>query len=260
MKLYNILLVLVLVISAFSIAGCGEEPECESSSDCTTGNPCIMGRCNEDGKCVKTIKPDCCGNAKCDEDVGENKCVCPKDCGECEGMVKYNVSSLRGLKEVDSKYARYLCVNDQCKIGVDEEDISTFRLTGTIDVRNRFEIETLTTINSPFDVTKEKVGVRLTLKDTDSSLVGGVTFTGIQVLSKNELMSEKSINQKLSNIGDSFTEELVLISSQTKVEQIKDIDIKYEYTYDYIQREEQYTERADSTKGVSKDIYFVVPE
>ena len=61
----------VLALWAIPV-GCGDEGGCESSADCTDGNPCTYDRC-VDGQCSFPNKPD--GTS------------CPRDClmgsGEC---------------------------------------------------------------------------------------------------------------------------------------------------------------------------------
>lgn len=258
MKFKSILLMILLLVSVFLITSCGKKAECDSSSDCATGNPCIIGRCKE-GQCVNTIKPDCCGNAKCEPGSGENKCTCSLDCGRCEGKVKYNVTTFRGLKEKEANYAQYTCINNICTIGVDASDISVLRLTNDVDERGGFKAEVLTTLNSPFDLSKDNATVRVQLKDVDPDVLSAITFTSIQVLSGSELMGEKLVSNKLNQVGDIFTESLNLVSSQSIVEEEKRIDIKLDFTYTVDERGEEVIERDDSKSRLSEEIIFVAP-
>ena len=257
-KLLFILLIILILVSVFFIAGCSKKGQCESSSECVTGNPCIIGRC-KDGLCVNTINSDCCGNGKCEPSSGESKCTCSLDCGKCEGKVKYNVTTYRGLKEKDANYAQYLCINNVCGVGVDVSDISVLRLTNEVDVRGGFKAEVLTTLDNPFDISKDNATIRVQLKDLDLDVVSGITFTSIQVLSGSELMGEKLISNKMTQVGDIFTESLKLVSSQSIVEEEKKIDIKLDFTYVINERGEEVTERDDSKSRLSESIIFVAP-
>ncbi|KYK25619.1 hypothetical protein AYK26_05770 [Euryarchaeota archaeon SM23-78] len=257
MKGWNLVLISLLLFSIFFITSCGEKTECTSSSECLTGNPCLLGRC-KDGKCVTNVKPDCCPNANCEEDAGENKCMCPQDCGKCEGKVTYTVETYRGPKEVEAKYAEYRCENNKCIVGVDPAIVNTPSYRSDIDIRGGFQAEIVTTLNQPFDTSKDKINIRLKLKNIDSDVVDGVTFTNIQVLSVNELIGEKDINYKLINVGDMFEEELDISLAQTMVESEKDLSFNYDYTYTAIERSEQVVYRAALKDRLTK-LMIIVP-
>lgn len=257
--LLNLVLILILFISLFLISSCKEEPECTKSSDCITSNPCFLGRCRN-GRCVSTPKPNCCGNGQCESQAGENKCICPEDCGRCEGKVKFNVSTYRGLQEKEARYARFICEDKKCVVGVAPDDVTVLRLTDEIDVRGGFKADILVTVNNPFDTGRDKLSVEVALKDLDPDVVGGVTFTNIRVLSGNELLGRKlGVNKKLEDIGDIFTEEFELVSAQSLVEEEKSIDVELDYEYVVLERGEEVVKRSSRKIRLSKKIMLVVP-
>jgi hypothetical protein len=233
-KLAIAFLMLFLMGSIFFLSGCGEKAECESSSDCVMkGNPCVQGRCS-DGKCVRTFKDDCCGNSKCEADGGENKCSCPSDCGNCTGKIKYNVTASGRTKTYETVYARYLCINKACAIGVDPEQVVENNFRTPFEIRNAFNIELVSTINTPFDASRDNFKFRFTLNTKASNLVGAITITRLQVMSGTELMGEKlGINQALTNLDESFTEEMGITSAQSLNEATKRVDLVIGYRYSY---------------------------
>lgn len=257
MKLWNVLLIIIFLISILSFTACSKA-ECEKSSDCRTGNPCIIGRCI-DGKCTTTINQDCCGNGVCEANDGENKCTCEKDCGMCEGKVKYNITTTRGIKTLEAQYAQSLCENNICIVGVAASDVNELKHTNEVDVRGGFKAEVLTVLNTPFDISKESINVRVTLKDLDTDVVDGISFKSIQILSGSELMGEKLINNKLSSVGNLFTEELSLSSAQSIVEEERRIEIKIGYEYVVDERGEQVIKRDDSKNKLTEEIIFIKP-
>ncbi|MBW2990972.1 hypothetical protein KY348_04675 [Candidatus Woesearchaeota archaeon] len=256
MKAWNLLLILSLLISLLFISSCGKGAECSGSSECATGNSCILGRCKE-GECVNTIKPDCCGNAKCEADAGENKCTCDQDCGKCEGKAKYTIETSRGPKEIDAKHATYLCKNSQCIVGVDPASVTAPSFTSDTTIRGGFEAEIVTTLNQPFDTSKDKINIRLKLKNINENVVDGVSFTLLQVVSGNELIGEKEIDNKLSSVGDVFVEEITISPAQSIVETEKNLDFNFDYEYTAVERGEPVTRRATIKNRVSNMIIIV---
>jgi hypothetical protein len=233
-KLAIAFLVLMLVGSIFFLSGCGEKAECESSSDCAmSGNPCAQGRCSS-GRCVRIIKDDCCGNSKCEADGGEDKCSCPKDCGNCTGKLKYNITALGRTKTYEAIYARYLCINKECKIGVDPDQVNEKRFATDLEVRNAFKIELVSTINNPFDAASDTLKFRFTLKNKASNLVGSINLTSLQIMSGSELMGEKlGLNKVLTSLEESFNDEMRIISAQSLNEETKKVELVIGYRYSY---------------------------
>ena len=259
MRAWNILLILILLTSTFFFTSCGgkEEAVCTSSAECATGNPCILGRCKE-GKCVNTINDNCCGNGKCEASVGESKCTCDKDCGKCEGKVKYTVETYRGPKEVEAKYAEYLCEADKCIVKVDPDSVTTPRFTNEISIRGGFEVEIVTTLNHPFDTSRDKISIRFKLKNINENVVDGISFSTIQVLTGNELIGEKLIEEKLTDIGDVFIQEITISPALNMIEAEKDLDFNFDYEYVIVERGEEVTKRA-TIENTLRNIMLVVP-
>lgn len=233
MRASTILLIIILLVSAFFIASCGEKPECKTNADCVTGNPCITAKCTE-GACVKKVLDACCGNSKCE--LGENKCTCDKDCGKCEGNYKYNVTYFGREKTVETNFISQYCENDRCITGVLPDQINSIKLVNDVLQIGAFKAELLTTLNNPFIVGKDSVSIRMFLKDRDAMLVNNITFTRIQILEGSEVLGEKMINKQLAKFGDIWTEELELVSAQSVPEESKPIDVKLDYGFTVLER------------------------
>ena len=234
MRARTILVIIIFLVSIFLITSCGKKPECKINSDCATGNPCVTAKCTE-GSCVKRMLDACCGNSKCETD--ENSCTCDKDCGKCGGMYKYNITNVFGKQTtVMIKYISLFCENDRCTKGVLPDKINTIKLVNDISESGAFKAELLTTINNPYVISEANVNIRLLLKDRDLDLVGNVTFTRIQILEGSEVLAEKIVTKQLAKIGDIWTEELILVSSQSSFEESKNIDIKLDYKYTVLER------------------------
>jgi hypothetical protein len=247
------------MLLAVFLSGCSDK-ECSVSSDCPQ-LPCFAGKCS-DGICEKIAKPNCCGNAKCEAGVGENSCTC-SDCGNCtkKGKVKYNITSSRGPKTVESKYAQYICdESHSCVIGADPSVVNQLRLTQKLDERGYFQAETLNTLNQPFTTRADKISIRVRLIDVTQVVKGPITFTGIQVLSGSSLLGEKRISSVLSNVGDEFTEELSITSPQSLVEQDMTIEIKLDYEFTAIERGADVLKRLSKKNVLSEKITLIVPE
>jgi hypothetical protein len=254
-----LILVLVIVISTFLLlllAGCKEKAECKTNYDCNTGNECIIGKCVNE-KCVQTPRANCCGNHKCEADSGENKCICSDDCGRCEGKATYNASTSRGIKILNATYAVYMCVNKECIVGVPPEKVNTLSLINSLEVSAVFKAETLTTINNPFDTSKDKASVRVTLKDLGSQVQGGITIKGIQVLDGSNLMGEAILDQKLSSVDDTYTQELSLKSAQSMVDVEKSIDLKIDFEYVIPERSQPVTKRGSLKPKLAQKVFFI---
>ncbi len=230
MRASTILVIIILLVSTFLITSCGKKPECVTNNDCATGNPCMSAKCT-DGICVKKMFDNCCGNSKCES--MENSCTCENDCGKCEGAYKYNISSRYTTKPtvVTTVYISQFCENEKCITGVPPDKITTVKLLNDIVLTGAFKAELLTTINNPYVLDNSVVNIRVLLKDRDPALVGNVTFSRIQILEGSEVLAEKVVDKRLGNIGESWTEELSMVSSQTALEESKSIDIKFDYAY-----------------------------
>jgi len=251
-------LIIILFSFSFLLLGCSKK-ECEKSSDCTAPNKCFTARCVE-GSCVPNPKDDCCGNRKCEADAGENKCFCPDDCGKCGGKVKYNVTTSRGPKSMEAKYAQYLCdESKQCVIAAAEADINILKLSNTIDETSTFKAEVLSTLNQPYNTATDSVEIRLRLTDLNEKVLSGVKFTSLQILSGSSLLGEKMISNNLAVSGELFTESLVLSSPQKLIEEEQTLDVKIDYEYNILDRGSEVTKRSSKKARLSTKITVISP-
>jgi hypothetical protein len=258
MRVLNYFLIAILALNVLVLAGCKEKVECETALDCNTGNECFTPRCTM-GKCNNIAKNDCCGNRQCESSVAENSCTCPFDCGKCAGKATYNVTSTRGIKTVNATYSIRMCVDKECITAVDPSKVNTLSLINTLDRSGVFRAEILTTINNPFDTDKDNATIRITLKDLNSAVIGGITFRSIQVLDGANLMGEAIINQKLSDVGDVFSQQLKLKSSQSMVEEEKAVTISFDYEYATPDSKgNPVTKRSNYKTSLADKIFFVV--
>jgi len=232
MRRVTLAILISLVVLMFALSGCAKK-ECEVASDCGSNTKCITYRCGMENTCFKDVKPSCCGNAKCEADSGENSCNC-NDCGSCakQGKVQYNVTSTRGIKTLESKFASYVCENNECVVGVSPDLVTNLKLTSLYEERSFFQLEVLNTLNSPYNVKNDNYTVRLTLKDLNPAKIAGpLVVTGIQVLNGNYLMAEKLMNVELTKVGQTMNEMLALTSAQTLPEEEASISLKISYSY-----------------------------
>jgi len=234
--LLTFLLISMLVGSFLLLSGCGKKAECESSSDCVViGNPCILGSCS-DGLCVNRTKDDCCGNRKCEADSAENKCTCAKDCGKCEGKINYNITSAGRQKTIETQYAKYICENTICLVGVDPADVNEERFLNEINLLKGFKADVITVMKNPFDIRKDKIKVTLLVKYIDPQVVGPlISLPRIRVLSSvgKELMSPMDLvlNFNIIKVGDTVTQEFPLSTSQKIPEESRTITVYIGYVY-----------------------------
>ncbi|MBN2459500.1 hypothetical protein JXB28_04415 [Candidatus Woesearchaeota archaeon] len=261
MRVVGLLLILVLLFSSLAFTGCGggeeEKPirQCERNSDCKSINKCFTPKCTADGQCTTSPKEFCCGNKICEPQSMENSCSCPDDCGQCQGAIPYNVTT--GLRTVQkfTQYAIYLCENNMCVVGADQTKIRVLRMVDDIVVMSAFKAETLSILNSPFDIKREKISIEISLKDRNEKLSGPVVFTEIKVLSDtNEMMGRIFIDEKLEKVGDMFTKQLNLVSSQKVVEQDK--PISWEVFYEYVKMEPDFDAPLIDGKRPSKPVLY----
>jgi hypothetical protein len=264
MRLSKALAIFILLFSLACIllAGCSK-PGCKTSADCALDNSCVTAQCSNNRTCVYALKADCCGNKICEKDANEEQCNCSTDCGKCEGKAKYSVPLGYGnkTKQVDYTYAIYEgCVQGSCKIGIDPNSVDTLRLTNNINEISAFKAETLTVLNNPFDISKDKVAVTVQLKDLSPSVMGGIIFTRIRLLYGSEVMGTKAIDRRIDVVGNSFTEELSLTSSQKLVEEERNLDINVDYQYSVKDSGETKTKRSSPKSRLYDKLMFITTQ
>ncbi|MBU90564.1 hypothetical protein CMO94_03390 [Candidatus Woesearchaeota archaeon] len=220
------LLIPLLIIALFFLNSCGKA-ECKANSDCLakTGQKvsCI------DKQCSHTIIPNFCGNDKQEEiEDGKpgNKCTCDKDYGKCEGRIKIG----EGRKAVDSKFLMYHCDNDQCVLGVPEEEIREISLLDERDF-SLFKLETTVTYNEPFDVKKDTFSFKISVVDDDDNMVFPIKINKIILKDGELLFGEKDMGLSLNAVGESIAFEAPVSFNLEKPEEVKRLSYKINYEH-----------------------------
>ncbi|MGM5485503.1 MAG: hypothetical protein ACQEP1_06560 [Nanobdellota archaeon] len=209
---------LILFLSIFLLlAGCGEEPECETAADCTAGE-CFDASC-DDGKCTKSPVKDCCGNQMCEDD--ENECTCSEDCGECT----INASQ---------EYFEAKCLDDDsCVMDVKKDEMSSQETSKKLDLRD-LEIMTTAAYDSPFNVKKSLFDFEFELVDVDKG-VTDIEITKVKLRSKEDRSSftlgEKDVEKRLWPSGSSIKEEVYVDKSMG--EKVKEYPVDAVVNYQY---------------------------
>jgi hypothetical protein len=210
-----IFLIFILIIS-----GC--KGECEVSSDCPS-QTCKTASCIGK-KCQYETIEDCCGNGICEDT--ENKCTCARDCGTCSGKGKVKI----GSRTYDTEYLEYLCENNECVLGVEEDKAKEMSL---LDENNfgYFKLETLVTFNKPFDTRKDSFNFRITLKDATDDVVLPIKIKKIVVREGEVLFGERRFNLALDEIGSEVTVKVPVTYELDELEEEKRLSYKIDYEY-----------------------------
>jgi hypothetical protein len=170
----------------------------------------------------KLIEGCTCGDKVCDEAVGENKCTCAKDCGECKGALN---------ELVESK-----CIDDICVSSV-KSTVNVLNQTVIRAVKTSyFNIDLKITYLDPLNVEVTPVVATFRLDDISTS-ISNLKITGITVMDdKQVLLSEITFVQPVSKIGFSFEKSLSLKGYQnidTKKKKTLIMEVAYEYDQVY---------------------------
>jgi hypothetical protein len=215
----------------FFLVGCSKE--CSVDSDCAA-NSCEQASCSR-GTCRIGIIPGCCGNDLCESSVGENSCTCDDDCrfaksatGECSGKVKLPDPYRKG-KFINATDAEYYCSNDACVIGISPEDVQ--KKTFFTDHKGMVSFEVSTTLSRPYVLGASECMVQVRLTDLTARATLPVTLTGLQLLSSNELVGEKTFTVTLANVTDSHKENFTLTPALTALEEDKQLGFRLSYEY-----------------------------
>ncbi|RMF55465.1 hypothetical protein D6745_02085 [Candidatus Woesearchaeota archaeon] len=188
---------------------CSQE-ECNDNNDCTIDS-CITGT----KLCNYELRPNCCGNFKCES--GENKCNCARDCGPCERDA--------------SEHVEYFCSTaNTCLTRVKNNVVQPMSL---LDERQLpyFKIGMITTLNQPFDINKDSITLEFELKNDHPDLVFPVKITKIQLLENEVLLGQYTNTEELNSVGDSFSVTLQPSFSMNEIESEKSVSIKVDYEY-----------------------------
>ncbi len=250
MKKVLVFPLLLALFSAFVlISGC-EESECEINNDCPS-RECFRYEC-VDGECVEEVIRDCCGNRICEE--GQNYCNCPQDCVDdpCEGKIPLDDSG-REMTE----YLERTCVDDECVADFDRDDQRTITLTFDRDRRYfvaSFEID----LKRPFDLNSDTIDVRGVLEDIDDSTVSPIDITRIRIVEGDVIYGQLSLDEELSEIGDSFEASVPINYVPDKIESQSRLRVQIYYTFDYEDsRGDIDTRRGELDYRFSENLYMV---
>ncbi len=258
MKYLYFILIFLVILSA-----CGEKPECAQDSDCTAAGKCYKAVCDE-GKCAKDPILNCCGNKRCEKNNNENICSCPDDCVKkdsdaCEGKVIINPDE---DKPKTATYLEYQCNSkDECMITYDEadkrEEVISYEKTSTY-----YTLAIKTSFPKPFDINKDKVRTEITLKDKHENLVPPIRFEKIQMMKGTKQFGENTLNQELSDIGDSIMFEVPISYVPEYLEDKERLTSKIDLRYTYIKVErtgEKSTKTQTIEKSISEPFYLINP-
>jgi hypothetical protein len=239
---YLIFFLIVMMLAVVLLAGCGEKAECKVNTDCGTPKTCFSSKCTEN-KCVSTPQLGCCGNSICEADKGESYCSCEKDCADekCEGLIVIEKTKYSTLY---TKYLRKLCDNSTktCIAGVAPTDVHEIPLLDEKQATN-FKFSSVIKFNKPFDVTKDRISIDLTVRDISADVVPPIKFTEISIISGEMLYADKTINQVFTAPGQSFSETIPISYVPQKLEEEKSITIKIYY---------EYNKTIDAKQGITK--------
>jgi hypothetical protein len=242
------------------LSACGAPPECETSTDCQASGKCMQARCSSAGACQNVPITDCCGNLQCE--ANENTCSCNQDCkmketasGTCSGPVQIPIPGREG-KFTDTLYAQYACVDNACIVTVPADKVEVMQF-----LKNNMgsvEFDVTTSISQPFMLGSGTCTVRIKLTDLKTT-ISNVKLTGIQVLTDNELIAEKTINAPLTGVGTSYEESLILKPVLAKIETKERVIIKINYEYTEMIKDNANIVRTALSNTYS-DIIFVDPK
>ena len=268
----NKFIISLLIFVILLTSGC---KECKVNSDCDSkvresyssySEKCLDVECNVNNKCEIDIINNCCGNKRCEENVGENKCTCETDCGKCEGKGKVKI----GSREYDAKYIKYYCnETDDCVFGVEKSLIRNIDLTDSRDLRY-FKMGMTSSLDQPFNIDSSKFEVKIKIEDTDEDLVFPVTITSLKLTEGEFLIGEKIFNKELKYVGDYFIGEIpISADSMQEIEEEKRMTLVIDYVYIINERVgrndegdpiyEKKTVRDSYEKRYSSKLFFVNP-
>ena len=143
------LISVALVILILLLAGCGGE--CKKDVDCDDGKDCTTDKCVKK-KCEFSPIPDCtCGNNECEENKGETKCTCAKDCGRCRGKV--------------GDYLENSCDGDECVTDVIEQKatVETDTIDDQVSRETQVKMIVTYTYDQPFNLDKSLLNAKYSL-------------------------------------------------------------------------------------------------
>ncbi|MBT4540714.1 hypothetical protein HOC35_04325 [Candidatus Woesearchaeota archaeon] len=248
MKKFFIFFIIILLCF---LVGCGEK-ECKKDEDCTAMS-CFSVAC-EENQCLKTPQPGCCGNLMCEDD--ENSCSCSKDCKKpkCEGKV---VTKQSGSKKYYAQYLEYMCVEDICMRTFDESVVNKIPLLSEKKVNN-MDLEIGATFNKPFDLSKDKIMVTITLKDFDDSKVKmPFKIKKIKVMSGDILYGDINVNKELLQVGSGIKEFVQLTFKPEELEKEQKLELRIDYEVTKVNNKGDELLRDDFSETFSQKLFLI---
>lgn len=235
---YIILFLLILIVIVASACK-KEKVECTTSADCLH-KTCSVSKCDQN-KCSYSLQRNCCGNGLQDEiENGKpgNKCTCPQDYGKCEGKGKVKAAG----RLQNTTYLYYYCNEEnECIFAVKDEDIEIQNFPDTISI-GFFKASMLVTYNKPTSIIKDTFKFKISLDDLSKELVPPIQLIKLKLyysseLSRTEqLIAEKELDSKLTNIGDEVLIETPLNLGYKPREAEETGVFRYGIDYTYIKR------------------------
>jgi hypothetical protein len=189
--------------------------KCEKCDD----RACAISKCENSTEffCTYSYKPNCCGNRICE--LGENKCNCPIDCGEC--FQSYGL------------WIKDQCFNNRCVGKVaDPTLIQPIILSDTRLLSPRGETVTSIveyTYNNPFDINKDRFHIKLT-QSYITDKVEDFSIRRVELLNRDQLLAKYETEINLRKEDDWYAISLVPIVSLKKNEEKEfDLTVKIHY-------------------------------
>lgn len=231
----KILIIIVLLIIPLFLIGCGSKTQvstakvCKSNTDCTTTQICKTSTC-ESGKCVIKTKDNCCGNAKCEVDLGETKCGCKTDCGTCNGTILLTASP-----KTYSKYISMQCdKTNACIASSNPLDVKNKEFLNQFSSGNNFKFNIYTYYDIPFDIDKSLFVLEFKMTDVDQTLIKTpLAITEVRIMEGNTIIGRNSDKIYFSKVSDSKKITIIPTYDMVLPEESKSglsVNIDYEYT------------------------------
>lgn len=255
-----ITLIFLVAVSMSILAGCGEPPECKEDFECSDGLNCTRDTC-QDKTCVYKPMPNCnYANGRCEENLGENQCTAPKDCGVCKDVGKSNYTVL-GLS----------CdINNECTLGFDKSSIETKIVTDKYEPREGPSMEFTISYDVPFDLDTSQFGIDSKLIKKPAGLTE-MTIKRIRIVDEEynratrstdtTVYADKQVNLKIWEENKKATALIPIEKEMAKIEHQFTPIIIIDYSYIGPDRRGTLVETdLVQRKELSEEVLFVDPE
>jgi len=202
---------------------------------CDDNNPATRDYCDPITHfCMQDYIDNVCGNFKCEEN--ENKCICPIDCGPCEGDIGDYLTLKCELNECNAKLKT---AEVEVKSVLDERNI------GPIKLINNYIYDI------PFNVNEDKFQLKFELYSLPEE-VSNVKIETVRILSGTDEIGKVQPKKRITEQG---IEVDVLVKEISDFEEENAINLKI--WYEYTKNEE--TIKGSYTKSLGK-IIFINPK